>query len=137
MEPDKRTHSVPLETEDGEVVIEQQNVGTSVSGMPTGNETITEVIDEYEDAGYAGQFMAATDGQLKCLTCNQDVRADEVAVYGLRRLEGVSDPADMSAIAALECPRCGAKGTVAIKYGPEASPDEADVLRVLEKEPLP
>jgi hypothetical protein len=50
----------------------------------------------------------------------------------LDRTEGASDPADMVAVAALVCPRCGARGTVALKYGPEASPEEDEVLRLLD-----
>ena len=38
----------------------------------------------------------------------------------------------MVAVAALRCPRCGAKGTAALKYGAEATPEEAEVLRLLD-----
>ena len=52
----------------------------------------------------------------------------------LCRLEGVSDPDDMLAAAALRCPNCGALGTVLLNYGPEAPIDDAEVLLALADE---
>ena len=130
MPVEKSTHSVPLDTGDGkEEVIAQQNVGAGVEegggefpepatppqapapgavATDTGasNQTITEVIDEYEAQGFDSQFMPDDEGRLRCLTCNNSVPADEIGLAGLRRIEGVSDPDDMAAIAAVECPRC-------------------------------
>ncbi len=50
------------------------------------------------------------------------------------RVEGTSDPSAESIILALTCPRCGAKGTVAIPYGPGATPGEAQMLEALRDE---
>jgi hypothetical protein len=156
MAVDKRTHSVPLDTGTGEdEVIGQQNVGPGVErgggefpepGTPPkapapgavtsasgSTQTITEVLEEYEAQGFDSQFMPDADGNLRCLNCNNTVPADEIGLAALRRVEGVSDPDDMAAIAALECPRCGAKGTVVLKYGPGASIEEADILGHLER----
>jgi hypothetical protein len=49
----------------------------------------------------------------------------------LRRLEGASDPADMVAIVAVTCPRCGNQGTAVLAFGPAASAEDSDVLAVL------
>jgi hypothetical protein len=57
--------------------------------------------------------------------------ASEVRLAQLARTEGASDPADETAIAALICPRCDARGTAVLTYGPEAPPDDAEVLRLL------
>ena len=46
----------------------------------------------------------------------------------IRRLEGASDPDDMLAVVALECPVCSMKGTIVLHFGPEASAEELDVL---------
>ena len=51
---------------------------------------------------------------------------------GPTRLEGASDPADMSLVVPLDCPDCGARGVLVLRYGPEASMEEADVLAVLD-----
>ena len=151
MTADKRTTSVPLETENGERVIEQQNVGSGVElgggeypdphtpptapapGAVASSQTLVEVIAEFERDGFSGQFMPDGDGRLRCLTCNKASDAKQVRLHALRRLEGASDPADMAALAGLECPQCGTRGTIALKYGPDATPDEADVLRLLDR----
>jgi len=149
---DKRTHSVPLDTESGDdVVIGQQNVGPGIElgggefpdpntpaeppapGAASGARTLVDVTAELEDEGYRGQFMPERDGVLRCLACGYRAKADQIGLHRLERLEGASDPADMAAVAALECPRCHAKGTVALKYGPDADADSADVLALLEQ----
>jgi hypothetical protein len=57
--------------------------------------------------------------------------ADEVSVQSMRRVEGASDPSDMSAVAAMQCPRCHAMGTAAFCFGPHCPPEDAEVLRKL------
>lgn len=94
--------------------------------------TLVEVIRRFEADGYSGQFAAVEGGRVRCFTCHQDSGADEVALDVLRRTEGASDPDDMVAVAAVECPHCGTKGTMALKYGPEATRDEDEVLRRLD-----
>ncbi len=148
---------MPLDMDDGEpVVIEQQNVGAGVEmgggefpdphtppqppapgSVATGPATLVDAITELEGDGFTGQFLPSDSGHLLCLNCDTRVATDAVTVHRLRRLEGASDPADMAAVAAFECPRCSARGTVALKYGPDATPDEADILRLLEKETHP
>ena len=93
--------------------------------------TLVEVIRRLEGDGYIGQMAAVDGGMIRCFTCRRDSPADTVHVQLLRRTEGASDPSDMVAVAALICPHCDAKGTVALKYGPESSPEEAEALRHL------
>ena len=95
--------------------------------------TLVEVIRTFEVDGYTGQFAAAADGQVTCFSCHMDHPAAEFHLDELRRTEGASDPDDMVAVAALRCPHCGAKGTVALKYGPDASVEESEVLAQLER----
>jgi hypothetical protein len=52
-------------------------------------------------------------------------------VSALARVEGASDPDDMAAVVAVTCPRCSARATLVVKYGPEASAADADVLLAL------
>jgi hypothetical protein len=94
--------------------------------------TLVEVIRRFEADGYTGQMAAAEDGTVLCFSCHQRHRADEMELDALRRTEGASDPDDMVAVAALTCSHCGAKGTVALKYGPEATVEESEVLRLLD-----
>lgn len=90
--------------------------------------TLIEVIRTLEKAGYAGQFAAGDEGTVRCLTCRETPPAVDVHVDRICRTEGPSDPADMVAVAAVRCPRCATMGTLALKYGPGASSEEAEVL---------
>jgi hypothetical protein len=95
--------------------------------------TLLEVIDAFEAEGYVGQFMARAGSLVECATCHISTPADKmVGDHRLYRLEGASDPDDMVAVAALRCPTCTALGTLVLKFGPEASAIDADVLRCLD-----
>jgi len=85
--------------------------------------------------GYTGQFRAQEGGNLLCLTCRGTFRASTRNADEVRRLEGASDPADMLVIVPLVCPVCDTAGTLVANYGPEASLEEAQVLRAMEREP--
>jgi hypothetical protein len=106
-----------------------------MSGTPpnrlTDGCTIAEALEQLESQGYGGQFAARAGGMVLCATCRQESPAGAVAVDQIYRTEGVSDPADETAVAALTCPRCGARGTAVLTYGPEAPPEDAEVLRLL------
>jgi hypothetical protein len=95
--------------------------------------TLFESLARLEQAGYTGQFIARDGGVLECTTCRTRTHASEVvSECRLIRIEGVSDPADMMAVAALRCPSCGTRGTVVLSYGPEASAEDADILHCLD-----
>jgi hypothetical protein len=94
--------------------------------------TLVEVIRRFEADGYEGQFAAVEDRQVLCFSCDMRHEAAGMQLDALRRTEGASDPDDMVAVAALTCSHCGAKGTVALKYGPDATPEESEVLRLLD-----
>src|SRR5688572_26043175 len=93
--------------------------GNATSGDPTAapsdHTTLTELLGQFADAGFVGEFEVAGGGTtLRCLTCNEETRASEIPQHTIRRLEGASDPADMAAVAAVTCPRCGARGTLVL-----------------------
>jgi hypothetical protein len=94
--------------------------------------TIEEVLARFEASGYTSQLAARPEGRVVCFACHTTSDAAEVHIEQLCRTEGTSDPADMLAIAALRCPECGARGTVVLGYGPDASLDDVEVLRLLE-----
>jgi hypothetical protein len=109
----------------------------SLEGVARGASSILEVVQEFERAGYGGQFAARADGEIECFTCHERMAASEVDSRQLRRLEGASDPDDMLALAALVCSKCGTRGTLVLNYGPTATAEDADVLRQLEPPPPP
>lgn len=98
--------------------------------------TLVEVVRRFEAQGYTGQFVPVEGGAgaaaVRCVSCGAEVSASDCELGLLRRTEGASDPDDMVAVAGLTCPSCGAMGTVALKYGPETTPAESDVLAALE-----
>ena len=49
------------------------------------------------------------------------------------RLEGASDPSDQVMIVPLRCTSCATPGTLVLKFGPEASIDETEVLLELHR----
>jgi Zn ribbon nucleic-acid-binding protein len=90
--------------------------------------TLDEVVAAFELEGYRGQVAARPAGHVLCVSCHMESDAADLEVDALRRIEGVSDPADMLAIAAVVCPVCNTQGTLVLGYGPEAGPDDAEVL---------
>lgn len=94
--------------------------------------TLLEVIRRMEKDGYEGQLAASHGCAVRCFTCRRTSPPVEVAVDRIWRTEGPSDPDDMVAVAAVRCPHCATKGTLALKYGPGATPEEAEILANLD-----
>jgi hypothetical protein len=92
---------------------------------PQGSDTLLDVLNEAAEAGFGSQFIARSDSLVECVACGASSPTSAFEVDGYRRLEGVSDPAEMLLVAWLRCPRCGVHGTLTLGYGPNAS--EADV----------
>jgi hypothetical protein len=94
--------------------------------------TVAIVLADYAEAGFDSSFSVLPGSRLQCLSCRQESAAGTVTMASLRRMEGESDPADMVAIVAVTCPACGAQGTLVLGFGPNAAPEDADVLRDLD-----
>lgn len=99
-----------------------------VPGAPSDNTTAVSLIDDLREQGYDVDFVVGEGGVVRCTQCRHEEPPTDVDVDVFRRLEGASDPADMSAILAMKCRECGAKGVVMVGYGPNASPDDGDLL---------
>ena len=67
-------------------------------------------------------------GTIECESCHHSVAAPDAPVLELRRLEGASDPDDMLAVVAVECPNCGLRGSLVLNYGPTATVEDSAVL---------
>ena len=93
--------------------------------------TVTELLDAYSEGGFSGSFTVVEGAALECHACEARFPAAEAEMSSLRRMEGASDPADMVAVVALACPRCGTAGTAVLGFGPAASPEDGDVLGAL------
>jgi hypothetical protein len=99
-----------------------------MSGVPSDNTTLLEVLDELAAKGFGGSLWVTDSGTLRCEGCSAEFEPSEVVVRELRRLEGASDPDDMLAVVAVECPVCAMKGTVVLHFGPEATSEEMEAL---------
>lgn len=97
--------------------------------------TLVEVLEELRQAGFNGDFRIDDDGQLWCGDCGGCQPTGSVKPDHWRRLEGASDPGDMAAVVALGCPACDQRGSVVIRYGPEAGPGDAAFLIALDSSP--
>ena len=102
-----------------------------IAGVPSDNTTLLEVLDELAEKGYGGSMWVTANGKLRCEGCSAEFEPSDVYVKELRRLEGASDPDDMLAVVALECPRCSTRGALVLNYGPTATPADAAALLAL------
>jgi hypothetical protein len=100
----------------------------TTGATPAYGATLGEIMGTMDAAGFSAQMAARPGGLILCFTCRQESPAAEFELEAQRRTEGASDPADMLAIVGLVCPRCAARGTAVLGYGPEADPDDAEVL---------
>ena len=99
-----------------------------LAGAPSDNTTAVAEIDDLREQGYGADFVVGEGGVVRCTSCRHEEQPGDIDVDVFRRLEGASDPDDMSAILAITCRECGTKGIVMVGYGPNASPDEGDLL---------
>ena len=106
--------------------------------MPTTPDNATdatpmgEALKNFEREGFTTQLAAQDGGNVVCYACHESSHANDVELHALIRTEGASDPDDMTAVAAVICPRCQAKGTLVLQFGPMAPVEHDDVLRLLE-----
>lgn len=95
---------------------------------------IQDMVEALQARGYHGTFVVRAGGAVECLTCHTPSPAERVVLRELLRVEGASDPGSEAAVAALQCPRCGARGTLALTYGANAPREDGEVLRKLRDE---
>jgi hypothetical protein len=95
---------------------------------PEPNLSLQGVIEQLEEEGYRGSFLARPGGRLECLRCRRAFDAGEAELRKEFRIDVDTDPEDQSLVAALSCPACGALGTASFQYGPASSRDEAAVM---------
>lgn len=117
--------------------MEREPSPLSEAGVPSDNTTLTAIIDAFVADGFDSDLFVTREGMIRCGVCHHDMPPGVAVLERLRRLEGASDPADMAAVLALTCPRCGARGTVVVRFGPEAGPADDAVLLALQDDRFP
>ena len=92
--------------------------------------TVTEVLQSLAEKGYDTDFFL--DGnQVRCAGCGAVIAAADLTIDEVYRFEGPSDPGDEMIVVALECRQCGRRGTFTSAYGPDTTPEEAEILLAL------
>jgi hypothetical protein len=99
---------------------------------PDDDLTVLESTDAFIAQGYSAQFAAADGAMVRCFSCHAETPAAEFVIDALDRSEGASDPDDMVANVAAQCPSCKAKGILTLKYGADASEQDQLVLKALD-----
>ena len=96
--------------------------------------TVSELVAAYERQGYVMSFGVVPGGKVRCGSCRTASPAADIHVDAISRAEGPSDPADMAMVAVVTCPWCSVAGVLVVGYGPQASPEDADVAVELSDE---
>ena len=96
---------------------------------------LADVVGNLDAEGFDGQFRSVDGGQVQCLTCRTSFDASTLSGDQVTRLEGASDPADMVMVVPVSCSTCATEGTLVLSYGPDASVEDADVIRLLSRRP--
>jgi hypothetical protein len=86
-------------------------------------------IDDLALQGYGGTFdVDPGSGDILCGSCDEVSSPSDVHFEQRRRIEGASDPAEMSEVLAATCPHCAHTGVIICRYGPEATTADMAVL---------
>lgn len=89
--------------------------------------TLTSVLDAYRADGYEVEYAVENDVLVDA--AGREINPADVVVESMRRLEGASDPADNLVVAAITTRDGKGRGTVILRFGPEASEAEAFLLK--------
>ncbi len=104
----------------------------AAAGAPSDNTTLVAVLNALVAEGFTQDMFVTPEAQLRCGVCHRDTAPADLVLDRLRRIEGASDPADMAAVLGVTCGHCDARGTAVVRYGPEAEPQDAEVLLALD-----
>jgi hypothetical protein len=88
----------------------------------------------FEAEGYLAQFGARPGCAVVCFACREESPAQDIVLHSSYRVEGPSDPGSEAVVNAVVCPKCGAKGTLTLTYGPMAPAEDAEVFACLHDE---
>lgn len=90
------------------------------------------VLEELRSLGFTGDMFVTSSARVRCGSCRHEADPSQLELHAIRRIEGASDPADEAAVLALACTVCGLRGTAVVRFGPEASREDDEVLRKVE-----
>lgn len=94
------------------------------------SDTLSDVVRNYELHGFPSRFVARSGGNVRCMSCGRDHPARWVKLLALHRLEGKGTPGE-SVLAAVECPACEERGTLALSFGQAGTTEDRLVLSLV------
>ncbi len=86
--------------------------------------TLMDVLATFKADGFTQDMFVTTDAMVRCGACHHDTAPSDLVLNRMRRIEGASDPSDMAAVLGITCTICGAQGSVVVRFGPEAEPQD-------------
>lgn len=89
------------------------------------------------EQGWDAQATPLEGGLVRNEADGSTVAAPSLTVDSIHRVEGASDPGDMAFVAAVTFPEGGTRATLVVKYGPDATAADSDVLLALPDGPAP
>lgn len=98
------------------------------------SDRLGDVVRNYELHGFPSRFAARPGGNVQCVSCRRDHPARWVKLLASHRVDG-PDPSRQAVVAALECPACEERGTLALSFGPDAPVEDRLVLSLLAASP--
>jgi len=109
---------------------EEGTAMTSPQSPSIGEETMTDAVVRLRAIGYEVDFAATSDGRLVCVACGAVYDPGVIAIDHTVRFEGDSNPDDEAILLALHGAD-GCMGLYSAAFGPSASANDAEVLRLL------
>ena len=94
-------------------------------------ETLVEASRRLAAAGYSSHWSAQPGGRLVCHRTGCHYDAAELVVDEMVRFEGWSDSGDQAILYAVTDPTGGERGIYVAAYGPDASPEDAEIAQRL------
>ena len=85
------------------------------------------------DRASEAPFQAAGTGDVRCLTCGEQISTSSPFADRIRRVDGASVPRDLTTVTEVHCPICGAMGSIVLDDGAT----EAVLVVDLRREPHP
>lgn len=108
----------------------------AANGIPSDNDSLTGVLRDLTAIGFGASYRPAREpvegrAAVVCGACGRSTAAEDLHLDVERRLEGASEPDEMVLVVAATCPACGSGGVIVLGYGPEASPEDSDIVLAL------
>lgn len=97
-------------------------------------DNLVEATADLTKKGYKASFKFTEEGKMMCLTNEKTYEPQEMKIIHSHRFEGITNPADMSIIFAVECTD-GVKGMIISGYGTYADESFEKFMLDVERNP--